>query len=65
VRIVVDVGAWDNSLCINAPGQSGNPTSKHYGDLAEKWARGAFVPMLYSREKVDAATKFRIILAGS
>jgi penicillin amidase len=62
VRMVVDVGAWDDSRCINAPGQSGDPRSPHYADLAERWARGEYVPMLYSREAVDAATTFRIRL---
>lgn len=63
VRVVVDVGEWDNSLCINAPGQSGNPASGHYGDLAETWSRGEFVPLLYSRSRVDEATEQRIMLA--
>ena len=27
VRIVMDVGDWDRSVCINAPGQSGDPRS--------------------------------------
>ncbi|MDX3924625.1 MAG: penicillin acylase family protein [Shinella sp.] len=62
VRIVVDVGAWDNSICINAPGQSGDPRSPHYGDLAEAWAKGDFVPMLYSKESVEAATEQRMEL---
>src|SRR6202012_4130334 len=25
VRLVMDVGAWDNSVAINTPGQSGDP----------------------------------------
>jgi penicillin amidase len=62
VRIVMDVGDWDRSRWINAPGQSGDPRSPHYRDLAEPWARGAFVPMLYSREAVDAACRRRIVL---
>lgn len=53
VRLVMDVGAWDNSLCINAPGQSGDPASPHYADLAPHWARGEYVPLLYTREAVD------------
>ena len=48
VRLVMDVGEWDNSVCINAPGQSGDPRSPHYGDLAPAWAKGEYVPMLYS-----------------
>ncbi|MCQ4160571.1 penicillin acylase family protein [Roseomonas sp. GC11] len=62
VRLVMDVGAWDNSLCINAPGQSGDPASPHYADLAPHWARGAYVPLLYSREAVAAMEMQRITL---
>jgi penicillin amidase len=61
-RMVVDVGNWDASRAINAPGQSGDPRSPHYADLAPLWAAGAYVPMLYSREAVDAATETRIRL---
>ncbi len=56
VRMVVDVGAWDNSVWINAPGQSGVPGSAHYDDLTPIWARGEYVPMCYSDEAVDEAT---------
>jgi penicillin amidase len=62
VRLVMDVGAWDNSLCINAPGQSGDPSSPHYADLAPHWARGEYVPLLYSRPAVDAMEMQRIQL---
>ena len=33
-RMVADVGNWDASVAINAPGQSGVPAS----DLAPLWA---------------------------
>lgn len=55
VRIVVDVGDWDQSRCINAPGQSGDPRSPHYRDLAPLWANGQYVPLLYTRAAIDAA----------
>ena len=55
-KMVVDVGAWDNSVVINAPGQSGDPFSAHYRDLFPLWAEGRYVPMLYSREAVEQAT---------
>ena len=61
-RMVLDVGAWDNSRCINAPGQSGDVRSPHYGDLAEAWSKGEYVPLLYSRSAVDQATQSRIEL---
>jgi penicillin amidase len=62
VRMVVDVGAWDNSVWINAPGQSGTPGDPHYDDLAQLWAKGDYVPMLYSEEAVDKATRRRVEL---
>jgi penicillin G amidase len=62
VRFVLDVGAWDNSLCVNSPGQSGDSRSPHYGDLAPKWAKGEYVPLLYSKAAVDEATAQRIVL---
>ncbi len=62
VRMVVDVGAWDNSVWINAPGQSGIPGDPHYADLAPIWARGEYVPMLYSAAAVDGATQERLEL---
>jgi penicillin amidase len=61
-RLVFDVGAWDNSVCINAPGQSGVPQSRHYDDLAPLWAKGDYVPLLYSSDAVDRATQRRIVL---
>jgi penicillin amidase len=56
-RMVLDVGAWDNSTCMNSPGQSGDPRSAHYDDLAPLWAAEQYVPMLYSRAAVDAAAE--------
>ncbi|WP_411286729.1 penicillin acylase family protein [Phenylobacterium sp.] len=53
VRFVLDVGAWDNSMAINTPGQSGDPFSPHYRDLFPLWAAGAYVPLRFSREAVD------------
>lgn len=61
-RIVVDVGQWDASLAMNAPGQSGNLHDPHYTDLFEPWAAGDSFPLLYSRDAVEAATERRIRL---
>ena len=64
-RMVADVGNWDESRVVNAPGQSGNPASPHYYDLAPLWAKGDYAPLLYSREAVDGAARLRIrLLAG-
>lgn len=52
VRLVMDVGAWDNSVAINTPGQSGDPASPHYRDLFARWAGGAYVPFVWTRARV-------------
>jgi penicillin amidase len=61
-RMVLDVGNWDGSRFINTPGQSGDPSSPHYRDLAPIWVSGAYVPLLYSRAAVQAATQKRMVL---
>jgi penicillin G amidase len=62
VRLIMDIGAWDRSLCINTPGQSGDPHSKFYANLAPIWARGSYVPLLFSKTAVEAATEMIIDL---
>ena len=61
-RLVVDVGEWDSSLAMNAPGQSGRLGDPHAADLFGPWARNEAFPLLYSREQVDAATEHVIEL---
>ncbi|WGF89611.1 penicillin acylase family protein [Marinivivus vitaminiproducens] len=61
-RMVLDVGNWDASRTINTPGQSGDPGSPHYRDLAPLWAEGAYVPLSYSREAVERAAAQRLWL---
>src|SRR3984957_13832538 len=53
VRLVMDVGAWDNSVAMNTPGQSDDPLSAHYRDLFPMWAQGSYVPLGFSRAAVD------------
>ncbi|HEX3367319.1 penicillin acylase family protein [Phenylobacterium sp.] len=53
VRLVMDVGAWDNSVAVNTPGQSGDPFSVHYRDLFPLWAAGSYVPLDFSRAAID------------
>ena len=64
-RMVLDVGAWDNSRVINTPGQSGDPSSPHFGDLFDKWSRGEYVPLAYSRPAVEAVAERRGVAAGA
>ena len=62
VRLVIDVGNWDNSRAVNHPGQSGDPDSPHYRDLATMWRDGQYFPLLYSRKAVENAAEKKIEL---
>ena len=59
---VIDVGAWDNSLMLNLPGQSNDPRSPHYRDHYGPWIRGEMQPLLFSRAAVDARATGRTVL---
>ena len=61
-RVIIDVGNWENSRAVNMPGQSGDPLSPHYRDLAPLWLNGKYFPLLYSRAKIERATEARITL---
>ncbi|WP_269496662.1 penicillin acylase family protein [Castellaniella sp. S9] len=61
-RLVVDVGAWDRSRAMNAPGQSGDPRSEHYANLFAPWARGESFPLLYACTEIQAHCHERILL---
>ncbi|GAA4886470.1 penicillin acylase family protein [Saccharopolyspora cebuensis] len=61
-RMVLDVGGWDSSVAINAPGQSGDPASPHYRDLAEPWRAGEYFPLAYSRAAVERIAERRFVL---
>ncbi|MBB5958559.1 penicillin amidase [Saccharothrix tamanrassetensis] len=61
-RMALDVGNWDASQVVNTPGQSGDPNSPHYRDLAELWRTGKYFPLLYSRAAVMANAKQIILL---
>ncbi|MBN1953671.1 MAG: penicillin acylase family protein [Anaerolineae bacterium] len=61
-RQIVDLGDLDRSLMIHPPGQSGQLTSPHYDDLVEMWLAGEYVPMLWTRERVEEAAEGRLRL---
>ena len=61
-RQIIDLSDWDRSEMTNAPGESGDPTSKHYDDLIEGWEYGVYHPMAYSRDFVLQNTEERYIL---
>jgi penicillin amidase len=61
-RHLQDLADWDRGLATSAPGQSGQPGSPYYGDLAPLWARGEYFPLAFSRKKVESVTKHRLWL---
>ncbi len=61
-REVIDLSNWDRSMMTNVPGESGDPSSKHYDDLIEDWAWGQYHPMAFSRKAVEAVTEERVML---
>ena len=65
-RQIIDLSDWDKSVMTNTPGESGNPESAHYADLAKSWAEGRYHPMPFSRKAVEAVTteKLYLIPAG-
>ncbi|MBI1340471.1 penicillin acylase family protein [bacterium] len=62
IRMVMDLADWNRSLGVNSPGQSGDPDSPHYRDLADIWAAADTHPLPFTRDAVEARTKTRIRL---
>lgn len=61
-RQLFDLADWDKGLATSTPGQSGQPGSPHYADLAPLWAEGRYFPLAYSRAKVEEVTQNRLWL---
>jgi penicillin amidase len=61
-RAVFDVGDWDRSRVVVAPGQSGSASSTHYEDLAADWAAPSGVPLAFTTDAVRAVTKEVMVL---
>jgi penicillin G amidase len=61
-REIFDLSNWDNSEAVNAPGESGQPGSPHYADLAPVWRDGKYFPLAYSRQAVEKVTVDRLEL---
>ena len=56
LRMLVDVGNWEEARFALPGGQSGNPVSPHYDDLLPLWRQGDGVPIAWSRDNVRRAT---------
>jgi len=61
-RLIIDVGNWDASLAISPPGQSGILGSDHYDDMTSLWRTGDYIPMPWSRNKVEELAKYTLVI---
>lgn len=61
-RHLFDLADWDKGLATSAPGQSGQPGSPHYDDLAKLWAKEQYFPLAYSRKMVDEVALHKMLL---
>ena len=65
-RRIIDLADPDRSVASNAPGQSAQPGSPYYGNLAANLGNGEYFPLLYTRGAVEerAAHKLTLQPAG-
>ncbi len=61
-RRIIDLADPDRSVASNAPGQSAQPGSPFYGNLAENLGNGQYFPLLYTREAVEEHAAHRLTL---
>jgi len=61
-RFIADLGDLRNCQGLLAPGQSGQPGSRHYDDQAQAWFTGDYHPMLYARQDVEREAQARLRL---
>ncbi|NQT11235.1 MAG: penicillin acylase family protein, partial [Planctomycetes bacterium] len=61
-REVFDLADWDKGMATSAPGQSGQPGSPHYDDLLPLWENAEYFPLAFTRKKVEAVTRRRLVL---
>lgn len=61
-RQIVDLANFDNSLMVHIQGQSGQPESPHFSDLALLYTRGEYHPMLFTREAIETNAEARLTL---
>jgi penicillin amidase len=58
----MDLSDWDKSVGTSAPGQSGQPGSRHFSDLAKMWGDGRYFPLPYGDAAVQANAEATLTL---
>lgn len=62
LRMVVDVGAWEESRFVLPGGQSGNPLSPHYDDQLTLWRSEEAIPIPFDQERAADRVRDRLVL---
>ena len=62
MRMLVDLGALDDSRWVNQSGVSGHAFDEHYDDQTALWATNRMLPFRSSRAAVESATAERLEL---
>lgn len=63
MRMVLDVGNWDENLFALPGGQSGNPLSPHYEDQFNLWVQGAGITIPWSPDAVEQVSVSTLTLS--
>jgi penicillin amidase len=61
-RQIIDFADLDGSVATNVPGQSGQPGSAFYANLAQSFADRQYFPLLYTRAAVESRAAHRLVL---
>ena len=61
-RRIIDLADLDRSVATNAPGQSAQPGSPFYGDLADFLGNGEYFPFLFTRGEIEKVVAHRLML---
>jgi penicillin amidase len=61
-RRIIDLSDLDNSVATNAPGQSAQPGSPFYGNLADHLGNGEYFPFLFTRGAIEERVAHRMTL---
>jgi penicillin amidase len=62
MRMVVDVGEWEDNRFVLPGGQSGNPLSPHYDDQLDLYRFGGAVSIAWSDEEMESVVKDELVL---
>jgi penicillin amidase len=61
-RRIIDLADLSRSVASNSPGQSAQPGSPFYGNLAQNLGNGEYFPLLFTRESVEERAAYRLML---